>query len=100
MNIINDSLSMLGQKMKDQVTGFSGMVSSINFDAYGCVQALITPPVEKGKLSDSQWFDVKRLNLDGKRIMPQPSFSQTKFGHENGSNRLPRISSAPLPGNR
>lgn len=98
MNIINDSLKLLGLNVRDRVTGFAGMCSTVTFDAYGCVQAFVTPPVgADGKLADGHWFDVKRVVLNGDRVMPAPNFSQTKFGNENGSNALPGIPSMPAP---
>jgi hypothetical protein len=68
-------LQLLGTTMKDRVTGIKGMVDSISFDAYGCVQASLRPPANKdGTLTDGRWFDVKRLEPAGKRILPAPPF--------------------------
>ena len=73
-------LALLGTVQKDRVTRFEGMVASISFDAYGCVQAYITPPVGKdGRIPDGHWFDVKRLESRGKRLMPE----QFSFGSIN-----------------
>ena len=50
--------ALLGLKVRDRVTGFEGIASTIGFDLYGCVQALVTPEMDKeGKLADSRWFD-------------------------------------------
>jgi hypothetical protein len=69
-------VGMLGHEAKDKVTGFTGMVSSIAFDAYGCIQAVLTPKVGKdAKYPDGHWFDVNRLEV-GKRILPMPTFDQ------------------------
>lgn len=67
-------LQLLGLKVKDRVTGMTGVVESIAYDLYGCVQAVIRPPVdEKGALSDGRWFDVNRLDiLDAKPVMEIP----------------------------
>src|SRR5256885_6644880 len=57
-------LELLGYQVRDVVSGFTGVVTSISFDLYGCVQGLVTPPVieKEGKKSgDSGWFDTKRL---------------------------------------
>ena len=69
---------LLGRKVKDKVTGFSGVVSSVSFDLYGCVQGIVTPPVAKdGTVPDSRWFDVPRLQvLNKKPVMPLPDFEQ------------------------
>lgn len=98
MSIIDQSLKLLGINVKDVVTGFEGVCVSVTFDAYGCVQTFVSPPVAAdGKLADGHWFDVKRLVLNGERVLPAPNFSQTKFGEENGSNALPRLPSMPAP---
>lgn len=76
-------INLLGRKMRDRVTGFEGVVSSISFDLYGCVQAAVTPPVDKdGKLPDGRWFDVQRLSDNGATgVMPVPAFDRApKFG--------------------
>jgi hypothetical protein len=91
-NLINDYLKFLGQKVRDRVTGWEGVVSSISFDLYGCVQAVITPKVAKdGKIPEGRWFDIKRLVvLSSKSVMPVPSFAQV-----GGPENKPTISSDP-----
>jgi hypothetical protein len=70
--MIEEYLQMLGMTMRDKVTGVKGMVDSICFDAYGCVQATIRRPVkEDGTFPETHWFDVKRLEVAGERIMPE-----------------------------
>jgi hypothetical protein len=74
---MKEFLKLLGTRQRDKVTGFIGVVGSIAFDAYGCVQAWLTPPVGKdGKTQDGVWFDVKRLEAKGGRVMPVPSFGR------------------------
>ena len=70
-------LLLLGLKAKDAVTGFTGVIATISFDLYGCVQAVITPAVgDDGKTRDGQWFDVTRLViLDDKPVMTRPNFN-------------------------
>ncbi|MDX3971119.1 MAG: hypothetical protein QHD01_31625 [Bradyrhizobium sp.] len=71
-------LALLGWEVKDKVTGFTGTVSTIGFDLYGCVQAIVTPKavIEKEggaqKLDPSQWFDVSRLEKIGAHPVMQP----------------------------
>lgn len=74
---IADHLKMLGHKVEDLVTGFTGHVSSIGFDLYGCVQAVVTPAQAKdGKTPDSQWFDTKRLKVLSKHpVIAPPLFT-------------------------
>jgi hypothetical protein len=70
-------ISLLGLRARDAVTGFNGVISTVSFDLYGCVQAVITPRVDdNGKIKDGQWFDVTRLViLDNKPVMTQPDFN-------------------------
>jgi len=77
---IRESMGLLGLRVKDRVTGFKGVVSSIAFDLYGCVQAVVNPGMGKdGKLGDSAWHDVARLQvIDKKPVMPVPDFEYKK----------------------
>lgn len=88
--MIEEALSMLGLKAKDRVTGFAGVVSSVTFDLYGCVQAIVTPAVSAdGKTGESAWFDIKRLETS-ERVMDAPQFVAMKFGTERGAAERPR----------
>jgi len=87
--LITSAIRMVGLRVKDKVTGFEGVVSSIGFDLYGCIQAIVTPQVDKdGKRRDAEWFDIKRLE-QGERVMEVPNFEGTKFGSENGAAEKP-----------
>lgn len=55
---------MLGNTVKDRVTGFSGVVTGVVHYLTGCSQALVQPPVKDGELKESHWFDVQRLETD------------------------------------
>lgn len=81
--LIPDSLALLGRKAVDKVTGFEGVISTIGFDVYGCVQAILTPAAKDGKLLDQGWFDVKRLTV-GEVVMPNPDFGPVALGEESG----------------
>ena len=71
-------MKLLGHKVEDKVTGFKGVVSSLSFDLYGCVQAVVTPAAsEDGSLSNGCWFDVTRLDVTSKEpVMDLPDFNQ------------------------
>jgi len=75
MTKIQEHMDMLGRMAKDRVTGFEGVVTSISFDLYGCVQAIVHPGMDKdGKMLDSHWFDVARLRMSNKLVMKPPDF--------------------------
>lgn len=73
---ITKHLNMLGLKVKDRVTGTEGVVTSVSFDLYGCVQTVVNPGLDKdGKAKDSMWFDISRLQvLDTLPVMERPDF--------------------------
>ena len=75
--MINETIGLLGRRAKDRVTGFEGVITSVCFDLYGCVQVGVTPIAGKdGKLGDSHWFDVQRAELLGKTaVMSAPDFA-------------------------
>lgn len=72
-------LALLGHRVRDAVTGFEGVVESISFDLYGCVQAIVRPEQDKkkpgGEMQSSHWFDTKRLTVKSKTpVMAVPTF--------------------------
>ena len=73
---IKKHLGLLGKRIEDKVTGKKGVVASVSFDLYGCVQAIVNPGMGKdGKLEDPIWFDVSRLKvLSEKPIMELPNY--------------------------
>jgi hypothetical protein len=73
---IKKHLGLLGKRIVDKVTGKKGVVASVSFDLYGCVQAIVNPGLTKdGKLEDSIWFDVSRLKvLSEKPVMAVPNY--------------------------
>lgn len=74
---MQDHIELLGKKATDLVTDFSGIITTISFDLYGCIQAIVTPPVdEKGEMKNSKWFDVARLSIvEDTPVMALPDFS-------------------------
>lgn len=69
-------LELLGMRVEDKVTGFKGVVATIGFDLYGCIQAVVNPGQDKdGKLQEQVWFDVSRLRvLSDAPVMDRPEF--------------------------
>ena len=53
---------VLGTKVKDSITGFTGIATSRTVFLNGCVQYCVEPPVGKdGKTCECQWIDEQRL---------------------------------------
>ena len=83
-------LELLGLKVRDRVTGFTGIVESISWDLYGCIQAVVRPPVnDKGEMPDGKWCDVLRLDvLETTPIMAIPGGYQT-YGSGPSTTQVP-----------
>lgn len=65
----------LGSKVKDSITGFTGVATARAVYLYGCVQVLVQPgKLENGKIVESHWFDEQRLDTvsAAKSGGPQP----------------------------
>lgn len=75
--IVQENLALLGLRVEDLVSGFKGVVVTMTFDLYGCVQALVHPGVNAdGKMGEREWFDVARLVVvDNRPVMPVPTFA-------------------------
>ena len=70
-------MDLIGRKAEDKVTGFKGVIESVSFDLYGCIQGLLRPQASKtGELKDGFWLDVSRLKVSKtKPVMKQPNWS-------------------------
>ncbi len=73
---VQKHFELLGMPCKDRVTGLTGVVTSVGFDLYGCVQAIVHPGLdEKGLLRDTIWFDIARLEITSDTpVMDRPNF--------------------------
>lgn len=76
MVAVEKHLSLLGLKVRDRVTGIEGIVGTIGFDLYGCIQAIVNRGLDKeGKIIDQVWLDVSRLEiLHSVPVMSPPNF--------------------------
>ena len=70
-------VNMLGYKAKDKITGTEGIITSICFDLYGCIQAILTKQNRDEDKSSFGWIDINRLKIiSKKRIMEHPGFER------------------------
>jgi len=60
----------LGQKAKDKVTGFTGVIVSRITYLFGCDQYGLSPEAKDGKLNDTLYFDEGRIEILGRGILP------------------------------
>lgn len=60
----------LGDKVKCNVTGFEGIVTSIAQNLYGCDRIVVQPPKGKdGKVPDSMWADIVACKVVKKGVV-------------------------------
>jgi len=66
----------LGQRVRDVVTGFEGIVVSRVEYLSGCVQYCVKPHVgEDGKMLEGEYIDEQRIEIvgDGKTVIAAPT---------------------------
>ena len=97
--MITQTINMLGLTVKDKITGQTGIIESVCFDLYGCVQVGLKPrELDKdGKPQDGRWTDINRVEVisGGERVMPVPAF-QARESNPAHYDRGPADKS-PLP---
>lgn len=76
MKNVQKHLSLLGKKVTDKISGATGVVDSVCFDLYGCIQGSINIGVDKdGNRRDSLWMDVSRMQVvDEAPVMSPPDW--------------------------
>jgi hypothetical protein len=76
---LQKAIDLLGFKAKDVITNFEGVITSVSFDLYGCIQVILKPQKvkEDGTTSHGEWFDINRLKITSKKpIMDILDFTQ------------------------
>lgn len=62
---VEQILASMGLPATDKITGFKGVLISISFDVFGCIQGCLKPPVSKeGQDEKGGWFDINRLDFE------------------------------------
>ena len=75
--LVAEQFDLLGRKAVDKISGVKGVITSINFDLYGCIQAVLSPKGETG----GKWYDVSRLKVGkGEKVMECPQFENIEKG--------------------
>ena len=77
-------MDLLGLKVQDRVTNATGIVTSISYDLYGCIQAVISPCADvENRENITGWYDIKRLKiLNTKPVMILPDWTDEEIGCE------------------
>lgn len=97
MHKMEKHMELLGMRVVDKVTSFEGVVTSICFDLYGCIQALVHPGISgEGKLLEQQWFDVNRLGLTSSTpVMRLPNYADGRQAEgRQGAAEKPKTNAA------
>lgn len=91
MDKVKDALDLLGYRARDRVSGIEGIITSVCFDLYGCVQATLHTGIDKdGKPSDQFWYDISRLSVSTVvRIMEPPQWWEEVASPEKGPAEKP-----------
>ena len=73
--MIQEAINLLGYEGKDKVIGFEGIVESVSFDLYGCIQLWMKPTSlkEDGSQKEGGYFDISRIVIETS-IIPAPKF--------------------------
>lgn len=66
-------IKLLGSLAKDRITDYEGVITSVSFDLYGCIQVVLAQRKidEKGE-NCVRWFDINRLDIRNKKVMECP----------------------------
>jgi hypothetical protein len=74
---LEKSLEFLGYRATDLITDMEGVITSISFDLYGCVQGVLTvkQKVDSDKPIGLHWVHLGRLKITSKTpVIPPPNF--------------------------
>ena len=76
MDTYKKHIELLGFMAEDKITGFRGVIESVSFDLYGCIQILLKPKMnDRGEIPAGNWFDITRIKIiNKKRIVDMPNF--------------------------
>jgi hypothetical protein len=96
MNNVEKHLKLLGMTVKDKASDFHGIVVTIGFDLYGCIQADVRPKEldKEGKVQHGYWFDINRLIITNKNPVMQPpeyKYGDIAEGKQGCSLKSPRV---------
>lgn len=61
----------LGKQAKDKVTGFEGIIVAKLSYLFGCDQYGISPAAKDGKVNDTCYFDIGRVEITGDGVSPE-----------------------------
>jgi hypothetical protein len=88
----------LGFRARDHVTRLSGIIDTISFDLYGCVQIVLRPQSSDNKLESGTWLDVSRVGIDTEDIHgKEPVMQPPNFEHGDVAKGFKGPADKPCP---
>ena len=90
--MVEKHLKLLGMVVKDKASDYKGVVVSVSFDLFGCIQADVRSKEldKEGMLKNGMWLDLNRLKVVSKKpVMPVPEYhylSKEKVRKEHVAN--------------
>lgn len=60
---MNDTIINLGDRVKDRITGFEGVVTGVVHYITGCNQVLVAPKAVDNAFKPGEWFDIDRCEV-------------------------------------
>lgn len=88
-------MAKLGDRVKDRINGYTGIVTGRAEYLFGCVHVLVAPEAlpTDGKHPDSTWIDEDRVIVVGAAIVAKPASAVVRAGgpgsFDAGTNPLP-----------
>lgn len=71
----------MGKKVKDIITGFEGIATSVHHYITGCDQYAVQPPVgENAKIPEPRYFDYTRLIITGDGVSLPTAINDSEKG--------------------
>lgn len=78
----------LGDRARDIITGFEGIVTGHCTYITGCDQVLLAPPSKDGDFKESHWFDADRCSVvQSEAVRPSTVSSATRPGPDKEAPR-------------
>jgi hypothetical protein len=90
----------LGDRVRDRISGFEGIVTGKHEYLYGCRRVTVSPTeLKEGKRIESDWLDEDQVDLVESAVIPAPS-SAPERGGGPADLRAPEVRAATLEHHR
>ncbi len=75
-------MAQLGDKVRDRINGFTGVITGRSEFLYGCIQVLVAPLTitPEGKHPDSVWLDEGRVEVIEEGAHERPASAPIRTG--------------------